>query len=138
MSKKEHSGTPGVHKLHVIAMTLKAMTLHQVRELGEHILVYLNHTMRDSLSAGCGQPARKKLPGDGSPEQCFLESIVSQPKCLKTSEWFCKTTLGKPHYPDLLSISVSCYIAIMPYCCTAHRLHDNNQASNMPDCLKTI
>lgn len=66
MSKKEHSGTQRVHKLHVIAMTLKDKRLHQVGELGEYSsLVYLNHTMRDSLSAGHGQPARKKLSGDG-------------------------------------------------------------------------
>lgn len=66
MSKKEHSGTHRVPKLHVIAMTLKDESLHQVGELGEHSsLVYLNHAMRDSLRAGLGQPARKKLPGDG-------------------------------------------------------------------------
>lgn len=74
----------------------------------------------------------------GSPKQCFLEPTGPQPQCLKTPGWSCKATFGKPHFPDLLSVSVSCYIAIMPYCCTAHRLNDNNQASNMPGCLKTI
>ena len=96
--------------------------------------VYLNHTMRDRLSAG--------LTGNcqvmGSPEQCFLEPTGPQPQGLKTPEWFHKTTVGKPHHPDLLSGSIACYITIMSYCYTARRLNDNNQASNMPGCLKTI
>lgn len=72
MNKKEHSGTQRVHKLHIIAMTFKDKRLHQVGGLGEHSsLAYLNHTLRDSLSAGHGEPARKKLPGDGESRTVF-------------------------------------------------------------------
>lgn len=75
-----------------------------------------------------------------SPEQCYLEPTGPQPRHFKTPElqWFYKTTFGKPHYPDLLSVSISCYIVKIPHWCTKHRLNDNNEVSDMPSCPKTM